>query len=234
MEIKINPEFQNLIGPLTKQESDDLETMITAQGCTHPILVWKKTGEIVDGHNRYRICTKLGKEYQVERVSFSCVEEVKTFIIMNQLARRNVTPKQAAVYRGMLYNARKKETTNPDGNNQHGEVGDQSEHQPKTADLMAAEFNVAAATIRRDAALAEALEATGQLTAYIAGEIDASRNQIISDFKKTKPKPQSTKTETAAWVKVWRAFKKLTHKEQIEWVAYYEDHWTKEDGVVEL
>jgi hypothetical protein len=226
-EIKINPEFESLIRPLTPKEAEDLETMIVSHGCRHPIVVWKKTGEIVDGHNRYRICTKLGKEFDVERKTFSNVEAAKHYIIMNQLARRNVTPREAAVYRGMMYNARKKD---------HG--GDrssaQSEHL-RTAEEMAEEFKVAAATIKRDAALAEALEATGQLYDYIAGSIEKSRNAIISEYKKTKPKtkPSATREDKPKWVKVWQSFKGLSHKDQIDFVAHYENHWTYEGGVVE-
>ena len=54
--LKINPEFRDLIPKLHKAEFEQLSANILSEGCRHPILHWN--GYIVDGHHRYEICTK--------------------------------------------------------------------------------------------------------------------------------------------------------------------------------
>ena len=57
IELTIDQEFRDLIRPLMKNEYRHLEAALLADGCQEPITVWK--GIIVDGHNRYEICTRL-------------------------------------------------------------------------------------------------------------------------------------------------------------------------------
>ena len=52
--LKIDPEFQGKIPPLTSAELDQLEKNIVSDGkVINPIIVWN--GLIIDGHNRYAI-----------------------------------------------------------------------------------------------------------------------------------------------------------------------------------
>ena len=54
MELRIDQEFAEKIPPLTKEEFEQLEANILADGVViNPLIVWN--GVIVDGHNRYRI-----------------------------------------------------------------------------------------------------------------------------------------------------------------------------------
>jgi hypothetical protein len=46
-----------LLPPLSSSDRAKLEAKIIADGCTDPITLWQ--GIIVDGHNRYEICTRL-------------------------------------------------------------------------------------------------------------------------------------------------------------------------------
>ena len=89
MEISIDPEFKNLIHPLQKHEFLQLEENICADGCLHPITLWK--GYIIDGHNRYEICTKHNIPFQTINMEFTCREEAITWICKNQLGRRNIS-----------------------------------------------------------------------------------------------------------------------------------------------
>src|SRR5690606_13194916 len=57
-----------------------------------PITVWCDT--IVDGHNRYQICRKLGVDFATKALSFNDREEAKLWIIQHQLGRRNLQPYQ--------------------------------------------------------------------------------------------------------------------------------------------
>lgn len=66
-----------------------LEQSIVADGCRHAILAWN--GYIVDGHNRFEICQKHGIHFAIEEIDFATEQDVLTWIIQNQLGRRNVT-----------------------------------------------------------------------------------------------------------------------------------------------
>ena len=55
--LKIDPEFQGKIPPLTFEELNQLEANILRDGrIINPIIVWQ--GLIVDGHNRFIIAKK--------------------------------------------------------------------------------------------------------------------------------------------------------------------------------
>ena len=55
--LKVDPEFQGKIPPLTFEELEQLEKNIVNDGkVINPIIVWNRL--IVDGHNRYAILQK--------------------------------------------------------------------------------------------------------------------------------------------------------------------------------
>ena len=57
MELRIDPEFESRIPPLTDDEFQQLEENILADGkIISPIIVWGDV--IIDGHNRFRIAEK--------------------------------------------------------------------------------------------------------------------------------------------------------------------------------
>lgn len=57
MELKIDPEFESKIPPLTDDEYQLLEENIIADGVIlNPLIIWN--GVIVDGHNRFHIAKK--------------------------------------------------------------------------------------------------------------------------------------------------------------------------------
>jgi len=90
MILKIEPEFRNLLPPLSKDEGSLLEKSIREEnGCRNAIIVWK--GLIIDGHKRYVICRKYDIPYKVEKMSFPSKRDAKIWIVNNQLARRNLT-----------------------------------------------------------------------------------------------------------------------------------------------
>lgn len=85
----IDPEFKALIPPLPDEEYAALEQSIQQHGCRDALVVWK--GILVDGHNRYDICNRLGKTFRttpLERVDSR--EGAMAWMVDNQLARRNV------------------------------------------------------------------------------------------------------------------------------------------------
>ena len=99
-EITILEEFQSIIPPLTVEEYDGLEKSILEEGIRDSLVVWKDT--IVDGHNRYEIAQKHNLEFKTINKEFDSIEQVKIWIIENQLSRRNLNKSQLAVM-GLKY-----------------------------------------------------------------------------------------------------------------------------------
>ncbi len=87
--MRIDEALNALIPPLTDSEYKGLEQSIINEGCRDKLITWDDT--IVDGHNRYEICTKHGIPYQVEERDFDNIEAVKVWMIDNQKSRRNLT-----------------------------------------------------------------------------------------------------------------------------------------------
>lgn len=86
--IRIDTEFKNLIPPLTAEEYAGLETSILEEGCRDALIVW---GDIlIDGHNRYEICTRHNIPFEVTELYFKDRNEAIVWIIKNQFGRRNL------------------------------------------------------------------------------------------------------------------------------------------------
>ena len=88
-EFKIDSEFKELIPPLQPDERKQLEENILAEGCRDPLSVWD--GVLIDGHNRYEICTKHGMAFDVHEVAFEDRSHAIEWIIRNQFGRRNLS-----------------------------------------------------------------------------------------------------------------------------------------------
>ena len=76
--LKIDPEFKDLIRPLRRKEYLQLEENILDEGCRDPIIVWNDY--IIDGHNRYSICTKYSIPFNTVSKDFASREEVIVWI----------------------------------------------------------------------------------------------------------------------------------------------------------
>ena len=105
--LKIDPEFQSQIPPLTDDEFKQLEENILKEGkLLSPLIVWNNT--LVDGHNRYAILQKHPEIYfSTMPLPFESREEVLAWICKNQLGRRNLTPEQKKYLIGKQYEAEK-------------------------------------------------------------------------------------------------------------------------------
>ena len=86
--MKIDNEFAGLIPPLTEDEYRGLEESIIADGCRDALVVWGDV--LVDGHNRYRICTERSIPYKTVQKDFADRDAVKLWMMHNQLSRRNL------------------------------------------------------------------------------------------------------------------------------------------------
>jgi hypothetical protein len=172
-QILIDPEFQSLIPPLSDDEQAQLEANLINEGCLAPLIVWKGHNILLDGHNRFQLCMTHALEFQTVEVALPDRESALTWIIENQLGRRNLTPEGRAYLRGTLYNTLKAKVSNPTGKNQYQVSGHfdhqansihqtgvsgQNDHHPKTEEKLASLYRVGARTIRRDAQFAQAVD----------------------------------------------------------------------------
>ena len=116
--LKIDPEFQSQIPPLTDDEFKQLEENILKEGkLISPLIVWNHT--LVDGHNRYAILQKHPEIYfSTMPLPFESREEVLAWICKNQLGRRNLTPEQKKFLIGKQYSVEHRKPGG-NGNNQY-------------------------------------------------------------------------------------------------------------------
>lgn len=93
--LKIDNDFKQLIPPLTKEEYEQLEQNIIEEGCRDAIVLWQDT--IIDGHNRYEICSKHNIQFKVTTKYFESREKVIEWMILNQFGRRNLSAYQRSI-----------------------------------------------------------------------------------------------------------------------------------------
>ncbi len=86
----IDPEFAALIPPLAKEELEQLESNLLAEGCRDPLIIWR--GILIDGHNRFAICERHGLAYATHQVDLPDRDAALVWIARNQLGRRNLAP----------------------------------------------------------------------------------------------------------------------------------------------
>lgn len=151
--IKINPELKDFIDTLSPLEREGLqEDIIKSGGAREPIVVWKEEGVIVDGHNRYEICTANDLPYTTTEISFPDISEAKMWMLRNQLNRRNLSPTRISYYRGTVYNELKKAPSEKR----------ESEAGATTAEKLGEVYGVDEKTIRRDGDVAKGIDAVGE------------------------------------------------------------------------
>lgn len=93
-DIIVDAEFAALIPPLSAEERQQLEENIVEHGgARDPLVVWASKGTLtlLDGHNRYEICTRLELHFEIEEMRFSDRSHAEEWIIRNQFGRRNLS-----------------------------------------------------------------------------------------------------------------------------------------------
>jgi len=138
---KIIEEFKNLIPPLTNEEYNLLERSILEEGVRDPLVIYGDL-MIVDGHNRFEIAQKHNLDFKTVSKEFKNMDEIKIWIIENQLGRRNLNESQRAMIAARLANVQQ-------GDNQYIKegppIGGTSVSQSDAATLL----NVGERTIQR-------------------------------------------------------------------------------------
>ena len=188
--LKIDPEFQGKIPPLTFEELEQLEKNIVNDGkVINPIIVWN--GLIVDGHNRYTILQKHPDiPYTVHEKEFADRYEAIIWICKNQLGRRNLTPEQKKYLVGKQYEAEKRSHGANDGfrGNQHELVSAGKRHLPtgtQTCKRIAKDNGVGKTYVKDAELYAKGVDAAeeavpGTRQKVLSGEVKPTAAEIAS------------------------------------------------------
>jgi len=151
--MKIDSELQKLLPPLSEKEFCILEADIKENGCRDPVVVWGDV--LIDGHNRYAICTLHDIPFNLDSMEFKDRDAAKNWIDNNQLGRRNLSVGQYTSVLGRMYNRHKK------AQGQRG-AGKKTGHRDQsflgTAESIAQEHGVSEGTVRRAGRLVDSIE----------------------------------------------------------------------------
>lgn len=107
---------------------------------------WPRT--LLDGHNRYEICTRLELPFDVHEVRFGSRDEAADWMDRNQLGRRNLHPDAFTLLLGRRYNRTKQRAGRPTKSDQNDRI---------TAAEVAKQHGVSEPTLRRAGKFAEAV-----------------------------------------------------------------------------
>jgi len=88
--IVIDPEFAKLIPPAAPDERATLEQSIKADGCRDALVVWAGKNILLDGHNRFEICSRLTIPFQTRTLEIKSRDRAKLWIEEHQAGRRNL------------------------------------------------------------------------------------------------------------------------------------------------
>lgn len=178
MELRIDPEFEEKIPPLTAEEFQQLEDNILADGIViNPIIVWN--GVIVDGHNRYRIAAKHPHIlFTTCEKEFADRYEAIAWICKNQLGRRNLTFEQKKYLIGKQYEAEKASHGGERGNQYTNLASCQVDNLPnkeRTCERIAKENGISSRSVCRAEAFSKAVDIADEIEPGIRDEILAGR-----------------------------------------------------------
>lgn len=199
MDIIVDPRFRDKIPKPSEEERRRLEENILADGIVRePLVLWKGTNILVDGHNRWDIIQKHPEiPYSTIEQEFRNEWDVIAWICRNQLGRRNISK---VVYDKLLqeeYEAIQKIVPNPFGANQftNKEVGGENPHQPnkepKTRKILAEEHGITEQAVRSAVEFGRGLEAADEIVPgfkdeILSGETKAAK-QDIAEMRKMGP-----------------------------------------------
>lgn len=146
----LKEKFRDLLRPLSTDEYESLKTDLLVRGCLDPLKTW--SGILVDGHNRYEICTKNNIVYKVEALNFESEDEAIDWMLANQLGRRNLTRDDFTLLLGRRYNAQKKSFA------ESGSLPQNDAGSVRTSEKLAKEHGVSRATVERAGAKAQSID----------------------------------------------------------------------------
>ena len=184
--IVILPVFKDLIRPLDNDEMAQLKANILSNGCQDSLKIWQTTQKIInsdsatneeqfvliDGHNRYKICTENNVSFAVSIMKFQSLDDVISWMIDLQLGRRNMSLNEISYYRGLKYNQEKKIEKTDNFSSTGTSL--------KTSQKLAEQYGINEKTIRRDAEFAKGVESLSQELKrdFLSGNVKVTKKDI--------------------------------------------------------
>lgn len=196
MELRIDPEFQNKIPPLTDDEFKQLEeNILTAGEVYEPIATWN--GIIVDGHNRWKIIQSHPEiSWRTRSMEFADKWAAFDWMYKHQLGRRNLTEQQRTYILGKMYEARKHTVGNHNERNedgtfqcaQNGHIGAN-----RVSDQIADEQGIGKETVKRAEKFSQGIDAIREQEPEVAdsilkGELSVKKADVM-ELSKEKDEP---------------------------------------------
>jgi hypothetical protein len=176
----IDNDLKELLRPLTQDEFERLEKSIVVEKgfIRDPLILWEFENKyyIVDGHNRYRIMKKYNYiEFDYIILEDKTKEQIKQWMIDNQLAKRNLTDKEKAVLVGLDYKNNKFNSVDYDHNDHNS--------YKTNADVIADKHGISSGTVRRNEKFVDALEEISKNV-----EDENFRNKVLTEEIKVSKK----------------------------------------------
>lgn len=165
--ITIDEELNDYLRPLALDEFTKLKNSIINEGCRDPLVLWDKDGVnyLVDGHNRLEILVFMGiDKIKAVYLDFEDKNEVKYWIVENQLSKRNLTKMEVDYYIGKQFALKK------------------SLHHSSPRNEVSKEYGISEKTVYNDSLFTEALD---KLSEVFGSDIKAD---ILSNNIKTTKK----------------------------------------------
>lgn len=185
MELKINPKFRDVLPKLTASEYGKLEQDILENGCLDPLLIWGEN--LIDGHNRYGICTAHNIEYETKEIEFSSDDEATMWICLHQLARRNLHPSKRAEILGR-YNLLRSKNVGAPRDNRNAEKNNVATVATlnRTREIVAKEAGVSPRTVTNATAYVKALDELPEDEKAQAQAENTSQKAVIEKAREKK------------------------------------------------
>lgn len=164
--MEVKEELSALFPRLSGAARENLKQSISEEGIREPVVVWSKTGWLLDGHNRYDIAQELGIDVPVNRIEIATLDHLDDLEIAelwmrrNQAGRRNLSPNELSFNRGRQYELSKK-AEGGQGGNRNASKDDGAKTAPsfgRTREHVAKDHDVSPRTVANDAAYVRAIE----------------------------------------------------------------------------
>lgn len=219
--LRVDPEFQMLIPVLSAEEFELLENNMLRDGCRDPICVWEDI--ILDGHNRYAICTKYNMKFTVQNIEITTRHEAMAWICANQLGRRNITEETRKYLIGKRYQSEKMSKPeinlfrrkNPPMPTLYDSVHEQQNRvERRTSVMLGNIYHISHATVEKYGRYAEAID-------QLVAKSEEPTPQVLSgQYKLSQGRTIEISTLTAPAVK--KVFKEIRGKRHKDAKRYFE------------
>lgn len=181
--LKIEPEFEGKIPPLTEAEFQQLrENILEAGEVYEPIRVWN--GTVVDGHNRLKVIREHPEvRWSARDMEFADKWAAFDWMYRNQLGRRNLTDEQRTYMIGKMYEARKNTQGGNRGNQYTKVAGAQNGHMAndrriRQDEVIGKELGIGHNTVRRAEKFAKGVDALKQVSPEAAEKVLSGKAKV--------------------------------------------------------